>query len=321
LLIAFYVLERSLLIVIDPTYLPFPAETLRQHFLVSAGDAADRHLRHYLESAERYHQFCQEHPDRRGLPVSLARRPCQIEKDERFWVAASLMSYFHDKKRNEYLAKLLQHVFGTEPPVEGVATWEACLDGTLHLYFEHQLPSPAAYKQWLGKHLSERCLVPYVRDAAFKRGSDELRTNLEGPTHVDAVLINESNGFTVLFEAKVLSDTSVAITYDTMRNQIIRNVDVMLEAGDGLLPPASRRRPERSLFVLLTPEVFRQPPHTRLYGWLMKEYRENPAALARDLPHRDSVSWPKVSRRMGWLTWEDCEAVRPGSCPWLTGAA
>ena len=77
---------------IDPTYLPFSVETLQQHFLVSTADETDRHLQCYLKSAERYHNFCQEHPDRRGLPVSLTRRPCQIEKYERFRVAACLMA-------------------------------------------------------------------------------------------------------------------------------------------------------------------------------------------------------------------------------------
>lgn len=303
---------------IDPTYLPFPVGKLRQHFLVASNNETDRHVAYYLKSARRYHQFCQEYPDRRGLPVSLTRQPRQIEKDERFWVAACLMAYFHDERRNEYLATLLQRVFGPEPPVEGLFSWEECLDGKLHLYFEHRLPSPSGYKHWLGKHLSERNLVPYVRDAAYRRHSTELRTNLEGPTHVDAALINESNGFAVLFEAKVLSDTSVDITYDMVRNQIVRNIDVMLEKDEGLMFPASQRRPKRSLFVLITPEIFRQQPHTRLYGWLMNEYCNNPDSLARDLPHRGSLNWIKIARRMGWLTWEDCEAIRPGSCPWFT---
>ncbi len=305
---------------IDPTYLPFPVEKLRQHFLVASDDEADRHVAYYLKSARQYRRFCQEYPKRRGLPVSLTRRPCQIEKDERFWVAACLMAYFHDENRNDYLATLLQRVFGSEPPVEDLPSWEECLDGTLHLYFEHQLPSPAAYKSWLGDYLFERNVIPYVRDAAYRRNSSEKRTGLEGPTHVDAALINESNGFTVLFEVKVLSDTSVAITFDTMRNQIIRNIDVMLESSEGLLFPANRRRPERTLFVLVTPEIFRQRPHTRLYGWLMNDYRQNPGALGRDLPHRGSLPWSKIARRMGWLTWEEFEAVRPGSCPWLTAA-
>jgi hypothetical protein len=51
----------------------------------------------------------------------------------------------------------------------------------------------------------------------------------------------------------------------------------------------------------------------------MNEYRTHPSALARDIPHRPSVDWPEIARRIGWLTWEDCEQVLPGSCPWLTG--
>ena len=45
----------------------------------------------------------------------------------------------------------------------------------------------------------------YVRGAPFYYGRS---------ADVDAALINASNGFAVLFEAKVLSDTSVDITYD-----------------------------------------------------------------------------------------------------------
>lgn len=304
--------------VIDPLYLPFSPELLIQHFLGLSEEIKGRHLQYYLKSTERYHQFCQEHPERRGLPISKTRRSCQIEKDERFWVAASLMSYFHDEKRIEYLVNLFRKVFGPTPPIEALPSWEACLEGNLHLYFELQLPSPSTYKQWLRQHLSERHIIPYVHNAAYQFKADQLRTNLEGPTHLDAALINESNGFAVLFEAKVLSDISVDITYDMIRNQIVRNIDVMLEPGDSLLPPANRRRLERSLFVLLTPEIFRQRPHTRLYGWLMNEYRSNPESLSRDLPHRKSVSWPEVAQRLGWLTWEDCESVRPGTCNWLT---
>ena len=51
-------------------------------------------------------------------------------------------------------------------------------------------------------------------------------------------------------------------------------------------------------FVLLTPELFRQHPHSRLYGWLLDEYRRQPDALAKDLPHR-STDWSAVSGRIG----------------------
>ena len=50
------------------------------------------------------------------------------------------------------------------------------------------------------------------------------------------MLINE-NGFSVLIEAKVMSDISCDVTYDSMRNQLARIIDVMLvnkEKGSGL---------------------------------------------------------------------------------------
>ena len=306
---------------IDPVYLPFSAEQLRSHFAPTAGRSAGeqtlRHLQYYLAGAERYHRFQASHPDRRGMPLKASRKPCQIEKDERFWVIACLMSYFYSTDEVARLGALTSLCFGESPPLAGVSTWDECLEGRLHLYFETNLPSPLGYKRWLGEHLDQRQIVPYVLDAGYRSGSDEVRKRLEGPTHVDAILLNADNGFAVLFEAKVLSDVSYQISFDTMRNQIARNVDVMLEQNRDLPEPLSLRQPERTLFVLLTPEVFCEHPHSRLYGWLMKEYRSNPAALAKDIPHRKSVEWPAVVSRIGWLTWEDCERVLPGACPWL----
>ena len=43
---------------------------------------------------------------------------------------------------------------------------------------------------------------------------------LEGSTQVDALILNPDNGFNVLIEAKVLSDISVGITYDVVRNHL-----------------------------------------------------------------------------------------------------
>jgi hypothetical protein len=66
--------------------------------------------------------------------------------------------------------------------------------------------------------------------------------------------------------------------------------------------------------VLLTPEIFRSHPESRLYGWLMCDYRNNPAALPRDLPHRHraGTNLAAVAARLGWLTWEDCNDVASG---------
>jgi len=173
-------------------------------------------------------------------------------------------------------------------------------------------------EQVLRENFSQRQIVSYVLDAAHRRGTDAVRKGLEGPTQVDAILLNADNGFAVLFEAKVLSDISYQVSFDAMRNQIARTIDVMLERNANLPEPLSLRQPERTLFAMLTPEIFRQNRQSRLYGWLLDEYRSNPVALARDLPHRQSVDWSDVARRIGWLTWEDCEKVLPESCPWLT---
>lgn len=309
---------------IDPVYLPFSIEQLRSHFAPTAGRSADeqaaRHLGYYLASVERYHRFEAKHLDRRGLSLSKLRTPCQIEKDERFWVVTCLMRYFYSSDRAEHLKALVRLRFGDTPPLADIASWDECLGGKLHLFFEVSLPSPPGYKRWLGKHLDQRQIIPYVLDAGRRRGTDVARGGLEGATRVDAMLLNADNGFALVFEAKLLSDASYQVSFDTMRNQIARSIDVVLEQNDSLPEPLSLRQPERTLFVLLTPEAFRQHPHSRLYGWLMNEYRTDPTALARDIPHRRFVDWPEVARRIGWLTWEDCEQVLPRSCPWIAQA-
>jgi hypothetical protein len=298
---------------IDDKYLRFTRDQMRQHFLVDAESQID----YFERSAKRYRDFLAENPDTAGIPLTKVRLPCQIEKDERFCSAASLKHIFDHAQRNSVLESILTSTFGAKPPVEGLGTWCECLTGQLSLYFEAQAPSPKAYIDWLRRNLPDRQLIPYIRDAAAR----ESQRTLEGATHFDAVLVNRSNGFALLIEAKVLSDISPYVSFDNLRNQMARCIDVMLEQPT---EPTNRclhtafdaRKPERSLFALLTPEVFRTRPQSRLYGWLLQEYRSNPEALARDLPHRFDADWPKISSRLGWITFEDIERQIPGACPW-----
>jgi hypothetical protein len=88
---------------------------------------------------------------------------------------------------------------------------------------------------------------------------------------------------------------------------------VLLDRNPRLDPTLASRDPDRSCFVLVTPELFCKNPDGRLYGHLMSRYREDSGALARDLPHRQGVDFDAVSRRLGWLTWEDCNRVMPGA--------
>jgi hypothetical protein len=140
--------------------------------------------------------------------------PCQIEKDERFWIAACIMTIFYSQSRRQELTTLFRNAYGDLPPVRGLNSWEECFDEDLHLFCEPRLPSPRSYKEWLLRNRTERQFIPYVLDSA------DGKVNLEGATNVDAILLNSKNGFAIIIEAKVLSDISYEITYDTMRNQI-----------------------------------------------------------------------------------------------------
>ena len=294
---------------IDKTYLPFSTEELRPHFICDA----DGHISYYEKSAHRYHKFLEDYPNPVGIPITVAKNPRQIEKDERFWTITSIKNVFDDPTRIRMLAQLLAKTFGLKPPIHGFDSWSECLDGDLQLYFEVCLPSPKSYVNWLRANLKRRQIIPYVLDAATR---DNKRT-LEGATHVDALFLNVKNGFAWLIEAKVLSDVSYSISFDIFRNQISRNIDVMLEEPSLSGTVLEKRDPRKSLFSILTPMCFKQYPSSRLYGWLIEEYRNNANALERDLPHRVDTDWAPLQKRIGWVTFEDLQEVRPGACPWL----
>ena len=296
--------------VIDKIYLPFTRNDLRPHFIADV----EGQLNYYEKSANRYHEYMKNNPSRSGIPISEAKVPRQIERDERFWTITTTKTVFDDPNRNNILNRLLEKTYGPSPPIPDLSSWEMCLDGDLKLYYEVCLPSPQRYICWLRSHLNERQIIPYILDAAARNNS---RT-LEGATQVDAILLNVSNGFAWLIEAKVLSDISYSISFDNFRNQIARNIDVMIENTSPPCAGLEKRNPDRSLFALLTPLQFKDNPQSRLYGWLMSEYKSNPQSLGRDLKHREGIDWSTIARRIGWLTFEDFNDARSGSCPWLS---
>ena len=308
--------------VIHEIYMPFEEDTVKEHFLKDA----DASIRKFMESAERYEKFLRENPTPVGMGLKKMKVPCQMQKDETFWTAACLMAYYHSEDPAGNFEKLLSHIFGEKPAISDLPSWQECLKGDLKLYFEVGIPSPKGYKNWLRKRYEEWLkegsnephLIPYVLWAAQNEGGG-VREHLEGSTKVDAILLNETNGFAVFLEAKVLSDISYDVRYDARRNQLERVIDVMLEPRDDKQEEVSCIRPDRSLFVLLTPEMFKQNPESRLYGFLIRQYKDDRmAALACDIPHRSSADLKNVSLRLGWLTWEDCDRILPGSCRWLT---
>jgi hypothetical protein len=275
------------------TYLPFTEDQLRLHFAPVVGDPRadpDRHLSYYLKSLDRLreHELGQSPVDPQTV-----RRARQIEKNERFWVVAALMTLFHGSNRRDSFASLLDRA-GLQAP-GAFSEWGSALSGELSLFFEVGLNSPQAYREHLSQHLGDRAPIPYVREAA-----DRARLRLEGATHVDAILIAPESGVALLFEAKVLSDCSATVTYDVLRNQLARNIDVMLDRQDNLPFPLDHREPALSSFVLLTPELFRDHPRSRLYGWLLSEYRSRPEApRRRSAPSAGGLACGRPADRLG----------------------
>ena len=282
--------------VLHEVYMPFSEDELKGLFAAVGGPGwtPDQHLKYYKRSAAAYKAYLAVVRDRKGKPISEMRGPCQ-----KFWTASCLMTVYHSPERSKEFSTLLQKAYGPKPPINGISTWDDCVSRRLHLFFEPNLPSPESYKEWLRLNLRERQFIPYVLDSA------DGKANLEGPTNVDALLVNEENGFAVIIEAKVLSDMSCQVTHDVLRNQIARNIDVMLEENADLTYPLAKRDPERTLFPLLTPMIFKNNPAARFYGYKFNEYKNAPSTLGRDLPHGVNQEWEKVARRLGWLTWEE----------------
>src|SRR5207249_2451854 len=98
------------------------------------------------------------------------------------------------------MRELFQQWFGSRPPIPGVEDWGECVEGELELFFELRMPAPRAYKCWLSLNVGSRQFIPYVLAAASSRDQHAFRTDLEGATKVDALLLNTSSGFAVVFE-------------------------------------------------------------------------------------------------------------------------
>jgi hypothetical protein len=243
--------------VFDKKYLPFTEEQLKDHFARVGPDntTADRHLDYYRKSVQAASDLASAASF--GTPAERARAKrhgLQMQKDERFWVVTALMSIFYAPDRLSALVDLLKRCLGDGPPMDGLATWEQALGDPekLSLFFEVSLPSPPGYQQELIPLLEQRVLVSYVLKSARERVV--ARRPLEGSTKVDALLIAPDTGFAVLFEAKVLADASSSVWYDVLRNQLARNIDVMLHAQSA---------PGRATATATSRAVLLRAPHPR----------------------------------------------------------
>ena len=96
----------------------------------------------------------------------------------------------------------------------------------------------------------------------------------------------------------------------------------MLESNERLCDPLNKRNPKKSLFLLITPRIFKDNPASRLYGYKIREYKDKNKgvdALKRDLPNRTKEKLQNIPSRIGWLTWEDFKEVNNKCSPWSLG--
>ena len=283
-------------------FLPFPAEELLEHF-VDTGRRGDDPLRHLTAWRARI----------AAADLKRESDPAFLDRDETLWTAGALLAIHRHPDARDRWRRLLTQVLGKTPPTDEPLSWDELLGDRMRLFFEVGLPSPPAYSAWLREHLDTR------HPLAAQRGASAASPRaLEGRTHLDAMLLNPATGFAVHFEAKVLSDIDTKTKHDALRNQLARNIDCMAAPAGERATILAQRRPERSFLVLLTPELFRINWTSRLYGHLLRAYTTDPAALARDLPHLDPATCVALSRRLGWLTFEDLQNVEPAACPWIT---
>ena len=152
--------------ILHSIYMPFTEKQLKIHFAEIkvngvCEDTADKHIKQYSESIKAYAKFWAENTRQDSLAISKLKKPCQIEKDEKFWTASTLMTVYHSENRIEQFSRLLEKAYGTTPQGIEIGSWEECLDGDLHLFFEPNLPSPQVYKDWLRESLPKRQMIPY----------------------------------------------------------------------------------------------------------------------------------------------------------------
>lgn len=257
------------------------------------------HLKYFKESIDNYLKY---ESDKNNFTKKSYRKYRQAEKDERFYTTRTFISLFErdSKDIQRLLKEILKNNFGDTPPLvlynKYPTSWDNLLNGEIKLKFEYDVPAPKEYKNHLSINLNKTHFVPYVLDAGTKENNN-FRKDLEGPTQIDAYIEVVSSGLKLFIEAKYLSDISCSVSYDVTRNQIARNIDVMLD-----------QEKDKSLFLLITPKHFKERPLTRFYGYKMTEYKNDYRCLMNDLHHRtnlDSTDWSNISKRIAWTTWDD----------------
>ncbi len=265
--------------------------------------------------------FNEDKPSSEKWKEAYRKQIQHIAHDEPWLTLVSIYAIFGEKstKNNEDKLNAINQIFansGTRNPLQ--------LDEIIEIRLEEQLREILEYREELKKTFEKDNfhLYPDIRDKICKKLEKE--SSFEGNTNLDLKIIGKQNGVkkVIFIEAKFLSDISYKITYNPVRDQIIRNID----AGIDLIKNDKAGKNEivnfkDFYFLLLTPQIFRpsifgeikksaidkfNPRNSRLYCYKMREYLDY-QNLKRCLPHRDlsDKEWMEISNNIGWITFED----------------
>ena len=174
--------------------------------------------------------------------------------------------------------------------VLGLAGISAYEENVVSVDLEKQFCPPAGYLLWLRNEV--KCHpVGYVREQAIKRS--ETNKPLESRTHVDAFI--ETDKLLILLEVKFTSDIDHCTTFNPVRNQLARLIDVGLEVA--------KCSGKEVLVVLSSPTKFYES-RSRLYYYKVKEYSD-PVMIARDIAWRDVSEIEDNVLAVRWIALEE----------------
>lgn len=163
------------------------------------------------------------------------------------------------------------------------------VDGDVKLGFEIHFKPPVGYLKWLSNLVSGHP-VNYIR----KQGMEHVERGrrLEANTHVDAVI--ESDNLLILVEVKFTSDISHDVTFNPIRNQLVRNIDVGLEEA--------KKKGKHLIVLLCTPaELYHKK--SRFYYYKIQEYTDI-NKISEDLECRPIEEIRKHLLKVAWIPLE-----------------
>lgn len=182
-------------------------------------------------------------------------------------------------------------------------------------------PSPPVYLKWIGAKVlqeGEGSISHLERYDSKVRARRRLAKIMRGDpdevperaTEVD-VEIRLGKELLVFIEVKLFSDASASGTFNSTRNQLVRNMELLEHA-------ANREGFKDRRFILLTVDRTAEKLYTKLMrryrntdGRVLRQWDEvgNWQALKEDLPHRSAepdAYFQDISKKLGWIMWPDC---------------